>query len=459
DATVEANQQSQAAQSSIDNRTSFYATFKPVAIVSGVKGCPVVDTALGRLGLLICFDGRIPEIARCLALDGAELIIDMANFFTMDQADMWVPARAYENGVWIAAATKSGVERSIYYPGGSMVVAPDGRVVRRMDDDTHGLVTVEIDLEQARRKTWAGQGDRFTDRRPELYAELGKPFADTPLATYLNQPLIPEANTTKVAAVQAHATDCPSSWCETLDAIAHAAKLGIELLVLPELCASPTWQPDETMAREQANCAEQYIADVGAIAKQYSCTIVVPLVRAEAGAIVPSAVLIGPDGGEVGCYRQTHLAPQMRTWAKAGDELPVFDTPRGRIGMLLGYDGLFPETARLLALKGADIITWSCAWRDPQERSLLSATKAEDNRVYIVSANRTDAPFPGGSFVVPPSGFPDWNLDRVAPPITRWGAVMPTYANLCLSRQKRLIPKVDMVRNRLVNTYDPITRV
>ncbi len=47
------------------------------------------------------------------------MIVDMANFFSMDQADMWGPARSYENGVWLVAATKAGYERSIYYPGGS----------------------------------------------------------------------------------------------------------------------------------------------------------------------------------------------------------------------------------------------------------------------------------------------------------------------------------------------------
>ncbi|WP_236000468.1 carbon-nitrogen hydrolase family protein [Bradyrhizobium uaiense] len=90
----------------------------------GERGFPVVETELGRVGLMICFDGRIPEIPRCTALSGAQVIIDMANFFLIDQADMWRPARAFENGVWICAATKAGQERSIYYPGGSMIVDP-----------------------------------------------------------------------------------------------------------------------------------------------------------------------------------------------------------------------------------------------------------------------------------------------------------------------------------------------
>ena len=83
--------------------------------------------------------------------------------------------------------------------------------------------------------------------------------------------------------------------------------------------------------------------------------------------------------------------------------------------------------------------------------------KAEDNRVYVVCANRSDAPYPGGSFVIPPDGFPLWDVEQSAPPMRRWGAVMPRYANIALARQKRMIPGVDMVRNRLVNTYGVLT--
>ncbi len=76
----------------------FLATHDQNWFSFGERGCPVVDTDLGRIGLLICFDGRIPEIFRAMAMQGAEVIVDMANFFAMDQADMWGPARAYENG-------------------------------------------------------------------------------------------------------------------------------------------------------------------------------------------------------------------------------------------------------------------------------------------------------------------------------------------------------------------------
>ena len=135
----------------------------------------------------------------------------------------------------------------------------------------------------------------------------------------------------------------------------------------------------------------------------------------------------------------------------------MFETPFGSIGMMLGHDGLFPESARLLALMGADIVTWSSAWRHAYERTLLAVPKAEDNRVYVVCANRTDSPYPGGSFVIPPNGFPHWDVNVSAPPTLRYGAVMPAFVNLALARQKKMIPQVDMLRNRIVETYAPLT--
>lgn len=435
----------------------FLATHDQNWFEFGELGCPVADTELGRIGLLICFDGRIPEIARCLALSGAEIILDMANFFAMDQAEMWVPARAFENGVWFVAATKAGVERSIYYPGGSMIVAPTGDVVAKMPYDTHGVVSAEIDTAAASYKKWPSGGDKFADRRPELYELLAKPFNETPLAPLLGKPLTPELATTKAAAVQAHMTPRVRSVDAALDMASHAAKLGAKVIVLPQHFNIDTWLPDPFQAGAAAKNTELVIGRAAQIAKTYECALVVPVMESSGGGITPTAVLIGPDGSAIGCYHQVHLEPEIRKWASAGSEFKVFDTPFGRVGMMLGYDGLFPETTRILTLMGADIITWSCAWRHRYERELLAVPKAEDNRVFLVCANRTDCPYPGGSLVIAPTGFPHWDLNVSAPVVMRHGAVMPAFVNLALARQKKMIPKVDMVRNRLVNAYEPLT--
>ncbi len=437
----------------------FLATHDQNWFEVGKNGSPVVDTELGRIGLLICFDGRIPEIARSLALQGAEVIVDMANFFAMDQADMWVPARAYENGVWVVAATKAGVERSIYYPGGSMIVSPRGHVEAKVPVDTHGVASFEIDLESARDKSWFNNGDRFADRRPLSYQIIGVPFDKTPLAGLLQVPLDPEDATAKAAAVQVHATTAPGSLDDAFDMVAHTAKLGVKLIVLPQHFCSDTWLPDRAGAYAAADSAPAVIERLTKLAVHYACAIVVPLIERLEEVTVVSAVLIGPDGSIVGRQRQVHLEPEVRDFISPGDSFSVFDTPFGRVGMLVGHDGLYPESGRVLTLMGADVITWSSAWREPEERKLLVVPKAEDNRVFVVCANRSDCPYPGGSILVGPTGFPQWDIDVASPRTLRHGAVMPGFMNLALSRQKSMIPKVDMVRNRLTQTYSSIVAI
>jgi predicted amidohydrolase len=360
--------------------------------------------------------------------------------------------------VWFVAATKAGVERSIYYPGGSMIVSPTGEVKGRMPYDEHGVVTAEIDLGEARQKQWpTGAGDRFADRRPSAYGLLAIPFDGGEADRRLAEPLVPERALAKVAAVQAHATAMmPDGGGYALEMAAHAGKLGVDVIVLPLHMSSPTWCPDAVEAAAVAERASFAIARAARVAQDYGAIVVLPLLERDGAVIHSTAVVIGTDGDVIGRQRQVHIEDSMRAFCKAGSEFTVFDTTYGRIGVVLGYDGLFPESTRALALAGADIIAWPCAWRHPRERSLFAVTKAEDNRVYVVCANRTDAPYPGGSFVVSPSGFPHWDVERVAPSVTRHGAVMPTHANLALSRQKLMIPRVDMLRNRVTGTYGPI---
>lgn len=121
-----------------------------------------------------------------------------------------------------------------------------------------------------------------------------------------------------------------------------------------------------------------------------------------------------------------------------------------------GYDAVFPETSRCLGIAAADIILWPASLREPFERELLAIPRAEDNRVAVVLANRVDSPYPGGSLVIPPTGFPLWDINVVAPRVLKLGAVMPKHIDLAVCRQKLMIPKVDMFANRLVETYAPI---
>lgn len=240
--------------------------------------------------------------------------------------------------------------------------------------------------------------------------------------------------------------------------VSHTAKLGVKLIVLPQHFNASSWLPTEIEARESAAGVTELISRMQQLSITYGCVIVLPILESIDGKILSNAVLIGPDGDIIGRQSQVHLEPELRSFCEAGTEFTVFETPFGRVGILIGYDGLFPESSRVLSLAGADVIAWCSAWRNKHDRKLLTVPKAEDNRVYLVCANRTDAPYPGGSLVIPPNGFPQWDLDIVSPRVIRHGAVMPSFMNLALARQKSMIPKVDMLRNRLIETYEPIIR-
>ena len=98
-----------------------------------------VDTPLGRLGVFICADGRIPTIAQTLVAKGAEILVMPTAWVTSGrdphaleniQADVMIPVRARENGVPLVAANKVGVEaRSVAYCGKSQLLAADGTIV------------------------------------------------------------------------------------------------------------------------------------------------------------------------------------------------------------------------------------------------------------------------------------------------------------------------------------------
>jgi len=134
-----------------------------------------------------------------------------------------------------------------------------------------------------------------------------------------------------------------------------------------------------------------------------------------------SAVCVSGDG-VLGHHRKVHLPPAERGAFAAGDGFAAFDTPLGRMGMLICYDKVFPESARDLSLDGAGIIASLAAWpvnragpaarvrRDRQVRhfNLLDQTRALENQVVWVSANQSGPfgrlRFPGHAKVVDPDG-------------------------------------------------------
>src|SRR5437588_9864215 len=136
-----------------------------------------------------------------------------------------------------------------------------------------------------------------------------------------------------------------------------AVAAGAQLLVLPE-CAIPGYMfesADEALpyAEEIPGPSTQALVDACHRLDVYA---VCGLLERDGDVLHNAAVLVGPDG-LIGGYRKTHLPfLGVDRFVVPGEELPVYETPLGRIGLEICYDLRFPEVTRTLALKGADIV-------------------------------------------------------------------------------------------------------
>ena len=112
------------------------------------------------------------------------------------------------------------------------------------------------------------------------------------------------------------------------------------------------------------------------------------------GIVYNTAVLLGPDGRVLGRCRKTHpFGGEICTrggWVTPGDEVCVVHTTLGRIGLIICFDGDYPELSRITALRGAEVIARSSALlRSADIWELTNRARAYDNHVYVIGANST----------------------------------------------------------------------
>jgi predicted amidohydrolase len=125
----------------------------------------------------------------------------------------------------------------------------------------------------------------------------------------------------------------------------------------------------------------------GELAKKYGLYIVPGLIERDRHQLFNVAVLIGPDGKVAGKYRKVCLPDgEYDKGMSPGTDYPVFDTRFGKIGMMICYDGFFPEVARELSNRGAEIIAWPVWGCNPDQ----ARARACENHVYVVSSTYED---------------------------------------------------------------------
>jgi predicted amidohydrolase len=128
--------------------------------------------------MMICFDWLFPEVARILALQGADIICHPANL-VLPYCPQATITRALENRVFIILANRIGYEerggkKRLTFIGSSRIVDPYGDILIGSPSDTEEIQIVEIDPKKARDKTVAGINDIFLDRRKEFFSPLSE---------------------------------------------------------------------------------------------------------------------------------------------------------------------------------------------------------------------------------------------------------------------------------------------
>lgn len=403
---------------------------------------PVFETDFGRIGMLICADGRLPEIARSLALNGAQLILDLTAWvsgarrpedLSTSQVEFLMPTRAAENGVWVACCDKFGVEAdSIVYAGRSRFINPAGETVAALGPNEDAVLTYDVPLADAT--------PRVT-RRPELYDVLSHPTESLAVTRQMDEPFVMSQNEHRIAVAQ---ITMPATGAEFLVAarrhVERQALMDADIVVFP---ATPS-------RLRGAYERDVVLAGVEAIARATGVCVAFTVSEPDADGW-RAMYLVGPRG-VIAKHRQTHKppGPRFETMPMGDDVSPVVDTPVGRVGLMVAAEGFVPEVPRSLMLRGAEFILWCGDDPGTPMMQTVARCRAEENRVFVACAS---APTPhGATMVVDPNG-------RVlAQALEGRELCVAADVNRALSHIKQRAPGTDIVRDRQPATYGAITR-
>jgi predicted amidohydrolase len=139
----------------------------------------VVETPIGRVGMLICYDLRFPEPARVLALSGVQIIANLTNLPPPGwvQPEFIFRARAAENRVWLVCADRVGTERGVEFIGRSAIVGPSGVTLAEASESAEEVLVQRIVPSEADEKDLVFDPGVYemhllSDRRADLYGAL-----------------------------------------------------------------------------------------------------------------------------------------------------------------------------------------------------------------------------------------------------------------------------------------------
>lgn len=322
------------------------------------------DTKFGRMGMLVCADGRVPEIARILALDGAKVIIDTVNLaaaaadpkMLMNQQYAFIlPVRAMENKVWFIVSDKVGLEaNTVSYLGRSMVIDPNGNIAVEASTDKQEIIYCNISLDNNTTPN--------DIRRPILYEELNRETDQLAVTAQLTQGIDDISQGEIMITTTQFAASSDEEYIEKALHYSRAAcLLGTKLLCLPPYAG-------KNEISQLADTLRPHLAD----------GLVIAISGQKTGSVC--AVLFDREKTYGELYK-TH-----GDGFKSDELIAIADTPLGKIGAIFDREAYIPEVARVHMLLGCEVLLWF----DSKQRSMNSKvmqTRAAENKIFVVRTN------------------------------------------------------------------------
>lgn len=259
-------------------------------------------------------------------------------------------------------------------------------------------------------------------------------------------------------------TNPDSARAETVRLLESAARAGVELALLPELC---TISYDLGSREDVSQWAEPVngpsVEAWSTVARQCGMWVVAGFPERVGDRVYNAAALVGPEG-VIGVYRKVHLFGREREVFDPGSEgFPVWELSIGRVGILICYDLRFAEAVRILVLRGAEILCAPVAWTDMgkavpwDERgwcgaNYMAAGYAYANRIWVACANR--AGWDGRIRTLGCSGIFAPNGYAVAGPAAREGQeILVADCDLGAVASMRYAGGVDLIADRRPHLY------
>jgi predicted amidohydrolase len=375
---------------------------------------------------MVCADGRIPEIAGMLRAKGAKLIVDPVNLvaaaatpeqLSNQQYEFILPVRAKENGVFIAAANKCGVEEDIVTClGRSFVTDPEGNILAECSPDKEEILFAEIDLSDCK---------EIPEKRPALYEAMVMPAEELPITRDIQAAYTMDELNLFTLIVRYQYGSKEEFTEKALRYIRNGQITSAELIILPEL--EEEYRLDDALTET--------------VSKALSGNVVVALagrIQTEQG---PARVVrFLTRNGQLGALQSTHCTGTVNA-----DSIEVLSlTPSIKIAALFDEEAEIPEISRTAMLKGADILLCYDGSSTPMRIKTLK-TRAAENSIFVIrsaAARGVDT----GAIYNPAGG-------QSLTTLTSEEHAAAGYINTALSKFKSIVPGTHIVHGRIPSFY------